>query len=345
MIQSFENLTMLTSTEPPTPQLSSLEVYALIKQDLDRVEEMFTRCISSDIQLMRHIGQYLQKTGGKRVRPALLLLATQVVTGKVTDSTIRMATVMEFLHTATLVHDDIIDDAEIRRGNPSVKAKWGNDIAVLAGDWLYMSAFEITLQERCFEILDILTRVTRQMTEGELIQLTQCGRVEITEAEYLDIVYRKTAYLLSACCEIGAILAGASPIQQEIMRNFGLKIGIAFQLADDLLDFTSTNEKLGKPAASDLREGKLTLPIIYLCENSPKEVVEKIRKVVEEKEYLSVARDEVISLVESSGALARARKELSRYANEAQTLVMGLPESVYRQALVSISSFIINREN
>ena len=336
---------MLTSTQKPTPQLSSLEVYALIKSDLDRVEEMFTRQIGSDVQLMRHIGQYLQKTGGKRVRPALLLLTSQAIGAKVNENIVRMATVMEFLHTATLVHDDIIDDANVRRSNPSVKAQWGNDIAVLAGDWLYMSAFEITLQERCFEILDILTRVTRQMTEGELIQLTQCGRVEITETEYLDIVHRKTAYLISACCEIGAILAGASPTQQEIMRSFGLKIGIAFQLADDLLDFTSTNEKLGKPAASDLREGKLTLPVIYLCEVSKEDVLEKIRKIVKEGEYLSVARDEVVSLVESSGALARSRKELLRYANEAQALVMNLPENIYRQALVSISSFIISREN
>lgn len=336
---------MLTSTEPPSPQLSSLELYTLIKQDLDRVEEMFTRYISSDAQLMTHIGQYLQKTGGKRVRPALLLLSSQAIGSKVTENIIRMAAVMEFLHTATLVHDDIIDDADTRRSNPSVKAQWGNDIAVLAGDWLYMSAFEITLQERCFEILDILTRVTRQMTEGELIQLTQCGRVEITETEYLDIIFRKTAYLISACCEIGAILAGASPTQQEIMRNFGLKIGVAFQLADDLLDFTSTNEKLGKPAASDLREGKLTLPIIYLCEKSPEDVLEKIRKVIKEGEYSSVARDEIIDLVESSGALSRSRKELLRYASEAQALVMGLPENIYRQALVSISSFIISREN
>jgi octaprenyl-diphosphate synthase len=335
---------MLTSTQQ-TLQLSNLEVYALIKPDLDRVEEMFTRQISSDVQLMKHIGQYLQKTGGKRVRPALLLLTAQAIGAEVNENIVRMATVMEFLHTATLVHDDIIDDADIRRGSPSVKAEWGNDIAVLAGDWLYMSAFEITLQERCFEILDILTRVTRQMTEGELIQLTQCGRVEITETEYLDIIHRKTAYLISACCEIGAILAGASPTQQEIMRNFGLKIGTAFQLADDLLDFTSTNEKLGKPAASDLREGKLTLPIIYLREESGEEVLEKLRKVIKEGEYLSVARCEIVALVESSGALSRSRKELLRYANEAQALVMDLPENIYRQALVSISSFIINRES
>lgn len=334
---------MLTST--PIPQLSTLEIYSLIKPDLDRVEDMFTQLINSDVQLMMHIGQYLQKTGGKRVRPALLLLTAQALGSTVTENIVRMATVMEFLHTATLVHDDIIDDADIRRGSPSVKAQWGNDIAVLAGDWLYMSAFEITLKERCFEILDILTRVTRLMTEGELIQLMQRGRVEITEKEYLDIVCRKTAYLISACCEIGAILAGANPKEQEIMRNFGLKIGIAFQLADDLLDFTSTDEKLGKPAASDLLEGKLTLPVIYLREQADSSVLEKICRVVEEQDYISVDRDEIINLVESHGALSRSRLELLRYAQEAQALLMDLPENAYKQALVSISKFIINREN
>jgi len=208
-----------------------------------------------------------------------------------------------------------------------------------------MSAFEITLGERCFQILDILTRVTRMMTEGELIQLTQRGRIEITEEEYFDIVRRKTAYLISACCEIGSIMAAATRPEQERMRDFGLKIGTAFQLADDLLDFTSTAEKLGKPAANDLREGKLTLPLIYLREQATPEQIDKIRAVVAEGDFLSVNRDEIIELVKSSGALDRARAELTRYAGEAQALLADLPESPYRNALISISNFIIGREN
>jgi octaprenyl-diphosphate synthase len=255
---------MIISTQQPEQHLSAPEVYALIKPEMERVEEMFARHIGTDVQVIKRIGEYLQKSGGKRVRPALLILVARALAIEASESVVRMATVMEYLHTATLIHDDIIDDADMRRGNPSVKAQWGNDIAVLAGDWLYMLAFETTLKERCFEILDILTRVTRLMTEGEIIQLSQLGRIEITEEEYYDIVHRKTAYLISACCEIGAILAAATRPEQERLRNFGLKIGTAFQLADDLLDFTSTAEKLGKPAANDLREGKLTLPIIYL---------------------------------------------------------------------------------
>jgi octaprenyl-diphosphate synthase len=335
---------MLLSTQQSEKQLSALEVYNLIKPELDLVEETFTEKVKSDVQLMQHIGYYLQQTGGKRIRPALMILVAQTLGNPINESVLRMATVMEFLHTATLVHDDIIDDADLRRGQPSVKAQWGNDIAVLAGDWLYMSAFEETLKERCFPILDILTRVTRLMTEGELIQLVQRGRIEITEQEYLDIIHRKTAYLISACCEIGAILANASRVQQEVLRDFGLKIGIAFQLADDLLDFTSTVEKLGKPAAHDLCEGKLTLPLIYLCEQAEAEVVTKIRTVIAEKSFTSVARAEILALVESSGALARARAELNRYANEAQNLLFCLPESIYRQSLISISNYIIGRD-
>ncbi|MEW6730417.1 MAG: polyprenyl synthetase family protein [Acidobacteriota bacterium] len=336
---------MLIGTQQPEQRLTAMEAYALIKPELECVEEMFTRQISSEVQVMRCIGQYLQQAGGKRVRPALLILAARALGAEMGESLLRMATVMEFLHTATLVHDDIIDTADIRRGRPSVNAQWGSDIAVLAGDWLYMSAFEATLKERCFEILDILTRVTRLMTEGELIQLTQRGRLEITEEEYLDIVRRKTAFLISACCEIGAILASATRAEQEILRDFGLKIGIAFQLADDLLDFTSTTEKLGKPVANDLREGKLTLPLIYLRERTSTEMIAKIRSVIAEGDLLSVHQDEILTAVETSGALARARAELLRYAREAQALLSGLPENDYRRALFSIASFIIDREN
>src|SRR4028118_1840480 len=179
-----------------------------------------------------------------------------------------MATVMEMLHTATLVHDDIIDNADTRRNRPSVNARFGNQTAVLMGDWLYMSAFETSLQERSLEILDILTRLTRKMTEGELIQLTMLGRTDISEKEYFDVLQRKTAFLFSACCEIGAILGGANERQQIALRDYGLNLGTAFQLADDLLDFTADKDVLGKAAGADLLEGKLTLPLILLLKDN-----------------------------------------------------------------------------
>src|SRR6185503_8675473 len=181
----------------------------------------------------------------------------------------RMATVMEFLHTATLVHDDIIDDADTRRDRPTVNAVYGNETAVLMGDWLYMSAFETSLAERSLPILDILTAVTRKMTEGELLQLTLLNHTDVTEDQYFDVITRKTAYLFSACCEIGAILGDAGISEQQALREYGLKLGTAFQLVDDLLDFTETDESMGKPTGIDLMEGKLTLPLIYLLRNDP----------------------------------------------------------------------------
>jgi octaprenyl-diphosphate synthase len=182
---------------------------------------------------------------------------------------IRLAAVMEFLHTATLVHDDIIDGAETRRGHRSVSSQWGSDTAVLMGDWLYMSAYETALRERNLAILDTLTEATRKMTEGELIQLTMLNNIRITEEQHLDIVVRKTGYLFSACCRVGAILRGATDEQCQAMAAYGINLGIAFQLVDDLLDFTADANKLGKPVLSDLREGKVTLPLIRLLKNRP----------------------------------------------------------------------------
>ena len=216
--------------------------------------------------------KYLKDSGGKRVRPALLLLSYRSVLSGEGDkdvSAVRLASVMEMLHTATLVHDDIIDNADRRRNRPSINSKFGNQTAVLIGDWLYMSAFETSLAERDLEILDILTRLTRLMTEGELIQLTVLGSTRLTVDDYFDILRRKTAYLFSACCEIGALLAGAAVGQREALRDYGLNLGMAFQLADDVLDFVADDGTLGKKAGVDLLEGKLTLPLLLYLEKNP----------------------------------------------------------------------------
>ena len=201
--------------EKLNPNIAARKIFSLIKTEMALVEAEFERQASSNIQVINYLGDYLRASGGKRVRPALLLLSNYAVGGNASDeNVIRLATVMEMLHTATLVHDDIIDNADTRRNRVSVNARFGNQSAVLMGDWLYMSAFETSLTERSLEILDILTRLTRKMTEGELIQLTTLGRTDISETEYFDILQRKTAYLFSACCEIGAILGNASKEKQ-----------------------------------------------------------------------------------------------------------------------------------
>ena len=320
------------------------EIFSLVHRELLRTEEEFARRVRDASPVVASIGNYLHEGGGKRVRPALLLLASYVAGGKANDAAIRMASVMEMLHTATLVHDDIIDDARVRRGRASVNAKWGNDITVLIGDWLYMTAFDMTLRERSFDLLDVLTRMTRLMTEGEIIQLDLIGNSRITEAQHLDIVRRKTAFMFSACTEVGAIVAGATAEEQRGLARYGLSVGIAFQLIDDLLDFVSTEDKLGKPVANDLREGKLTLPLIYLMQEGNEDQRQMIETVMRERGFHSVAREDLLSLLYQSGALDRAREAAHIYAAEAMESISIFPASPYRHALMSVPRFILERD-
>ena len=319
------------------------DTFALIGPEMALVERELARQLSSQIQVIDYLGEYIRAGGGKRVRPALLVLSNYALAGKAyADSVIRLAAVMEMLHTATLVHDDIIDNAEVRRSRPSVNAKFGNQNAVLMGDWLYMSAFETSLKERSLRILDILTRLTRMMTEGELIQLTTVGKIGITENQYFDILRRKTAYLFSACCEIGAILAGASDEQVTALADYGLNLGIAFQLADDLLDFTSEDAILGKAAGADLIEGKLTLPLILL-RNADPDIADQLEIIMIDGSYDGVSRRRLVRSLESSGCLDLARNRAYDYASAARKNLEVLPQTEYREALGDLPAFVIER--
>src|SRR6267154_5185247 len=282
-------------------QQTARRIFDLVSPELDLVEEEFERQARSNIQVIDYLGEYLRRSGGKRVRPALTILSNYAVGGEGANyGSIRMATVMEFLHTATLVHDDVIDRAATRRNRPSINSEFGNQTAVLMGDWLYMSAFETSLAERSLEILDILTAVTRKMTEGELLQLTLLNRTDISEEQYFDVIARKTAYLFSACCEIGSLLGRATPAQQNMLRDYGMNLGIAFQLVDDLLDFTSTEDVLGKPAGADLLEGKVSLPLIFLLQREPKWRAEA-QRVIAEGSYENVSRESLLRALEDTG--------------------------------------------
>lgn len=318
-------------------------IFGLIARDMQRFEEEFERQARSNIQIIAHIGRYLHQTGGKRVRPALVVLAAKVFGEEVDDSVIKMAAVMEFLHTATLVHDDVIDGAEMRRGRRAVSSQWSNEIAVLMGDWLYMTAFETALQQRNLDLLDALTEATRKMTEGELIQLTLIGNTRITEEQHLEIVIRKTAYLFSASCKVGAILRGATPEQCRALADYGLNLGIAFQLVDDLLDFTSNIEKLGKPVLSDLREGKVTLPLIRLLRSHP-QFFPQVRAAMEEPSGETTRAREVLAILAEFGELEKAREEAYSYAARAQEVLKIFPDNQYRRALTEIAQYIIERD-
>jgi octaprenyl-diphosphate synthase len=338
------------------PQVAARRIFSLISAELTQVESEFERQARSNVQVIAYLGEYLRESGGKRVRPALTILSNYAVGGEgAAYNSIRMATVMEFLHTATLVHDDIIDSADTRRNRPTVNTLYGNETAVLMGDWLYMSAFETSLAERSLPILDILTRVTRKMTEGELLQLTTLGRTDISEEQYLDIIQRKTAYLFSACCEVGAILGSARPTigsssfrpdmepEQKALRDYGMNLGMAFQLTDDLLDFTSTVDTLGKGAGVDLLGGKVTLPLIYLLTDEPT-AREKVQTVINEKGYESVSRRDLLEAVGRVGASERARRRADEYAEAARSALDILPDTDYSESLRAIPTYVLDRD-
>ena len=325
-------------------QVTARRVFSLVARELLLVEEEFERQARSNIQVISYIGDYLRGSGGKRVRPALTILSNYAVGGDASrPNVIRMATVMEFLHTATLVHDDIIDNASTRRNRPSINSRFGNQTAVLMGDWLYMSAFETSLQERSLPVLDILTAVTRAMTEGELIQLMLLGRCDLTETQYFDVLQRKTSYLFSACCEIGSMLGGATPLEQQALKSYGLNLGTAFQLTDDLLDFTSHDDSLGKAAGVDLLEGKVTLPLIYLLERDAR-WRSSVQTVMREGEYGEVPRSTLLDAAERAGAIEKTRALAGEFAAKAQKSLEVLPDSDYKEALYSIPSYVLDRD-
>lgn len=331
--------------EKLSPNLAAKKIFNLIKTEMTLVEAEFERQAGSNIQVINYLGDYLRASGGKRVRPALLLLSNYTVNGNAAqENVVRMATVMEMLHTATLVHDDIIDNADTRRSRSSVNARFGNQSAVLMGDWLYMSAFETSLKERSLEVLDILTALTRKMTEGELIQLTTLGKSSISETEYFDILERKTAYLFSACCEIGAILGNAPNDWQIALRNFGMNLGTAFQLADDLLDFTAEEEVLGKASGADLLEGKLTLPLILLVKKEPTVRIE-LEKIMHDGDYRTFSRQRLLEKLETLGLLEETRQMAYNFANRAIKNLEQLPKSDYRSALEDIPNYMIERNS
>jgi len=335
--------TFALSKDTFLPDLAAKRIFDLVRPELELVEAEYEWQANSNIQVINYLGEYLRVSGGKRVRPALLILSNNAVGGNgKAENVIRLATVMEMLHTATLVHDDIIDNATVRRSRSSVNARFGNQTAVLMGDWLYMSAYETSLRERSLEILDILTKVTRKMTEGELIQLTVLGKIDLTEEEYFDIIKRKTAYLFSACCEIGAILGGATAEQQRALRDYGMNLGIAFQLADDALDLTSKQDVLGKAVGADLIEGKLTLPLILLLQTE-REMAAVLSQVIHDGEYKGNSRQSIIDCLDRYEILGQVRSLAYDFAEKARKNLDVFPKTGYLSALEEIPVSVIER--
>lgn len=320
------------------------EVFDLVRDDLALVEDELARQTDTAFPAVSEVAAYLLGGGGKRLRPALLLLSANYA-GRKDGSAIRLAAVVELLHSATLIHDDVIDSAGTRRGRPSANARWGNHRSVLTGDWLYMQSFQMALEERNFHILDILIDLTQKMVEGELIQLEKIGRIDITQEDALRLATYKTACLFSGCARLGAVLGRLEDEEEQALAEYGRNAGLAFQLVDDLLDFTASAQQLGKPVLSDLKEGKVTLPLIYAMENGHREARELVARVLAEKEFDSVRPETIVSLVHDSGALDRARCLAQDYAVRAKACLNGHRDSDYARALATLPDFILDREN
>ena len=322
--------------------INGKEVFDLLRDDLAALEGEFGQDTVSGVQAITEIGEYLRAGGGKRIRPALLLLSAKLLdyTG---PGAVRLGAVVEIIHTATLVHDDIIDEAKTRRGRPAANTQWGNSKCVLAGDWLYMQAFKIAVQERNFRILDTLIELTQQMVEGELLQMEKLGKL-ITLNEHFDLIFRKTACLFSVCMRLGAILGGASAEQEAALGQYGHDLGMAFQIVDDVLDLTASEDVLGKPVASDLREGKATMAVIHALERCTAEERAKIETVLQHGAFNGVTHGQILEILERYGSLEAATDRAARYAESAQKSICSFPDSEIKRALLWAPEFVVARE-
>ncbi len=318
------------------------EVFDLLRDDLVAIEQELGRDAASSVSTITEIAEYLREGGGKRIRPSLLLLSSHML-GYSGLGAVRLGAVVEMVHTATLVHDDIIDGADTRRGRPSANTTWGNEKCVLAGDWLYMQAFRVALEERSLRVVDLLIGLTQQMVEGELLQIQKLGKA-VSEAEYYDLIYRKTACLFSVSMRLGAVLAGASEADEERVATYGRTVGLAFQIVDDVLDLTATEEVLGKPVASDLREGKATLAVIHSLDHGTARDRQMIQRVLDDRSFENVGRQQIRDILVRNGSVEYAMAVADRYAEQSRQALAPLPDSEYKRALLWVPDFVVARE-
>lgn len=317
-------------------------IKAPIAEEMARFEDHFRRSMKSTTPLLDKITHYIIKRKGKQVRPMFVFLSAKVCNG-VNDNTYTAASLIELLHTATLVHDDVVDDAYTRRGFFSINALWKNKIAVLVGDYLLSRGLLMSVEKGAFELLRIVSNAVREMSEGELLQIEKARKMNIDEATYFEIIRRKTASLIAACCEAGAASSGCNAEMQEKMRHFGEKVGIAFQIKDDLFDYGS-GENIGKPTGIDIKERKMTLPLIRaLNTTNPatrRKVISTVRKNSDDPRKVK----EVIDFVMASDGLSYAREQMLNYTREALDILAGFPETPARESLQALVMYTVNRK-
>jgi len=326
----------------PAPPLAAGRFLDLVGDKLEATEALFRRHLGSDVPFIHKAGVYIAQGGGKRVRPALLLLAARLL-GHDGDEEVTYAAVVEFIHTATLIHDDIIDHARLRRGQATLNHLWGNNLTVLLGDWIYTTAMQMALSHGQLEVVQCLCSATLRMTEGELLAYERLGAPDLTVEEYFEIIDRKTAHLFAAACSIPSLIPPARPEAGQVLHRYGRALGTCFQLVDDLLDFTAREAEIGKPVLSDLKEGKLTLPLILLLPRVDAARRRLVETVLEDRGFGRVTAPEILDLVRAEGTLEEVAALAETYAAKAKQELEVFPPGDAREALEFAPDFVLHR--
>ncbi len=318
------------------------DIQELLKVDLQKTDKALISSLSSNVALINTMSNYIISAGGKRIRPLLLLLSARATKYNGEQHHI-MAVVIELIHTATLLHDDIVDESRTRRGRNTANEVWGNAASVLVGDFLYSRAFELMVEIDSMSIMKIMSKVTNNIAEGEVMQLLNCHNPKLSESEYFQVIENKTACLFKASTQIGAILSGADKAFESALKDYGLHLGNAFQIVDDILDFESDVETMGKEIGDDLSEGKTTLPMIYALKHTSGKEHEILVGAIENRENVGV--DKVINILKNTGAFEYARGKAKESADLARTAIKDLPESSYKKALILLCDLSLQRDS
>ncbi|KAA1171679.1 octaprenyl diphosphate synthase [Marinobacter salinexigens] len=311
-----------------------------VADDFSRVNDLILKRLASDVPLVEKIAEYIIESGGKRLRPLLVLLSSKAL-GYDKDDHLKLAAVIEFLHTATLLHDDVVDTSDMRRGRSTANARWGNAPSVLVGDFLYARAFEMMVELKSLEIMDVLSHATAVIAEGEVMQLMNIKNPDLTEEQYMKVIHNKTAMLFEAASHTGALLSGASAAQETALRDYGKHLGLAFQLVDDVLDYRGDAEAMGKNVGDDLAEGKTTLPLIHAMANASEEDSQLVRQAIRKGGLDDMPR--ILSIVESSGALEYTMQRAREEAHKAAACLENLTDSEHKEALKLLTQVAVAR--
>ncbi len=324
------------------------DVFTLIKGDMDKVNSLIQTSLYSEVVLINQISQYIINSGGKRLRPILVLLsanafASQKAALKANDSAhdITLAAVIEFIHTATLLHDDVVDESELRRGKDTANELFGNAASVLVGDFLYSRAFEMMVGVGSMKVMEILSHSTNTIAEGEVLQLLNCNDASTTEARYLEVIHFETAKLFESACQLGAVIMEQDNAIEQAMANYGMHLGTAFQLIDDVLDYSASSEEMGKNVGDDLAEGKPTLPLIYAMAHGSATETALIREAIEQGGLDEI--EAITQTIEATGALDYTREIARKEADLAIEQLQAIPDSQYKEAMISLANFSVDR--